>query len=670
MTNPVDGTLLRLMAKGAVPLWRRFRPDISRPSLARYADNLADQVRRRETQLRDQLRAGPGDRPVVVHVAVRTKAGSSSIEATGIMQHLQRPDVLRRVLILGESGSGKTSAATHLTLGLLEERRAYDDERRADEPVAVRVHAAGWNGTQFVGDWLAERLSADYMVHRRVAHALVKTGRVLPLIDGFDELDSLETAKEALAWLNKPPWLHRPLVVLCRTEDFEELRGTGARLQSATAMTMQAFTTTDIVRYLNDQQGDEDVADDAWQEVIEHVRNDPAGPLATALRTPLMLVLADSAQRHDPAIVGRLARCAEPEEVRDSLLDQQIPTAAAGAERGGDYEAFAEADAVTRWLATLARHLDERGVAGGDATTIWLDQVWQLAGPIRCRVLHAFLCGLIALLLFMPALLNPPEDAESWLFDEGWPWLGVASTVIVAAVIGGSPGELGRRMAWSIPGRPWWKRLAEPIFLGIILSVGFGVVSLFADGTPDELVVWAALAAPAFVAYGLIKFLLVDVKDHGRLVMHENRLVRDDATAAAVVGALVTAAYWTGLVAVDQIGGEPDGSYLVPLYSAGSFGVVAALMAGTVTGRHLTASMIFSITKTFPDHPARFLEWARHSGLLGVSDAAYHFRHDTLRVWVKAHDPAPDPTRLDRLLAQLSHSISLARDRALPPRNG
>jgi len=94
----------------------------------------------------------------------------------------------RRLVVLGRAGSGKTVLTTRFVLDLLKARDASD-------PVPVIFGLGSWHPERAgLRDWMAEQLIRDHPFlaapgpSGTLASALVDSQRVLPVLDGFDEL--------------------------------------------------------------------------------------------------------------------------------------------------------------------------------------------------------------------------------------------------------------------------------------------------------------------------------------------------------------------------------------------------------------------------------------------------------------------------------------------------
>jgi hypothetical protein len=179
------------VARGLISAaWRRWRPDTSHAALDLHADDLADRVRRAETPRLEQLGV-TRKRGVDVYYEALARVRGAGGEDLGTLQEVWayysalRPG---RLVVLGEPGSGKTVLALHLLLDLLDHRH---DHAAVPQPVPVRVNAASWNVETHFSTWLAESLAADYGLLPPVARRLVEDGRVLPVLDGLDEMDPL-----------------------------------------------------------------------------------------------------------------------------------------------------------------------------------------------------------------------------------------------------------------------------------------------------------------------------------------------------------------------------------------------------------------------------------------------------------------------------------------------
>ncbi|MGW0537759.1 NACHT domain-containing protein [Streptomyces sp. NPDC003032] len=123
----------------------------------------------------------------------------------------------RRLVVLGAPGSGKTVFAMCFTLDLLERRGTGD-------PVPVLFQASTWQpDRQSLREWLADDLIAAYPTLGTEgtsgsvpARDLVATGRILPVVDGLDEMPPPLRAK-AVWRLNTELDADSPLLLTCRS---------------------------------------------------------------------------------------------------------------------------------------------------------------------------------------------------------------------------------------------------------------------------------------------------------------------------------------------------------------------------------------------------------------------------------------------------------------------
>ncbi|MFJ5984203.1 hypothetical protein [Lentzea sp. NPDC092896] len=139
-----------------------------------------------------------------------------------------------QLVVLGEPGCGKTSAAIELTLRLLAQREPGD-------LVPVLFPLASWDPRKHDLDtWMARRISADHPVFRgrgkRVARELVDRGLVLPVLDSLDGVTSKVDAVRTIAGMT------RPMVLTCRADDYEEIiRESGVLVGRAAVVELTRF---------------------------------------------------------------------------------------------------------------------------------------------------------------------------------------------------------------------------------------------------------------------------------------------------------------------------------------------------------------------------------------------------------------------------------------------
>ncbi|HEY1177000.1 MAG TPA: hypothetical protein VGF17_12655, partial [Phytomonospora sp.] len=234
-----------------------------------------------------------------------------------------------RLVVLGPPGAGKSVLCWRLALDLLD----------AGGPVPVVLSARSWNPrARDLGGWVAAELAAHPVLAadgEPGAAALMRAGRILPILDGFDEL-SRDLRADAVARLNEV--YDGGLVLTSRRGEYTAT----APLADAALIALDRLSVADIAAHLPAAKG--------WDRVLA----DEA--VAAALARPLMVALAETvhAGGRDPAgLLDAAAGAADPAEARrrveNLLLDAFIPAAYSG-HRGPRWNA----EDVRRWLAGLA----------------------------------------------------------------------------------------------------------------------------------------------------------------------------------------------------------------------------------------------------------------------------------------------------------------------------
>ncbi|MFH8987592.1 NACHT domain-containing protein [Streptomyces sp. NPDC017940] len=200
-----------------------------------------------------------------------------------------------RLVVLGEPGAGKTV----LLIRLLED---LCERRTAGGLVPVLFSLASWDpAREELTDWLAEQLRRSHPALRApaagtgggLARALLDERRILPLLDGFDELPPALHPR-ALAAVNGALSAKQPVVLACRTDGYRAAlaRSAGAvRLNGAAGIQLLPLTAAQAAAYLRrDAGGPHAPAAERWRRVVSHLGTDT--PVGQALSTPLGLFLA------------------------------------------------------------------------------------------------------------------------------------------------------------------------------------------------------------------------------------------------------------------------------------------------------------------------------------------------------------------------------------------
>jgi len=584
----------------------------------------------------------------------------------------------RQLVVLGPPGAGKSALVVMLVLDLLA-------RRATGGPVPVLLTLSGWDpALEHLDVWVARRLAEEYpalanpVVYGEVAAAgLVRSGRVFPVLDGLDELPPGGRAP-ALAAINEAVAGGRPLVLTCRTEEYEEaVRAGGVVLASALVLEIGPVDAQAAVSYLAEAGPDEDPR---WRPVFDRLRSNPAGPLAMALSTPLMVWLTRVVYRSassDPAELLDPDRFGEPESIENHLLDGFLPTvyaARAIAPEVRPMRSYPPARAAA-WLRLIARDLHRRGVR--DLAWWELHRMVPRRASAGLAVAAVLLVGVLMVAVFaMVPALAPAAAVAGLAMAAAAPVCGIALAaagpiptpahvvfrrprsvrdrarmvlgmsiglpvavvmvpvgglrlgigLLVVAVLGAAfVGLLGRPDSVGATSPPGLYRDDRRTLLALVAGGGLagGVSGLLAGGFGVELPNWLVIGLAGALTYG----------GAGQIVARSRNYWSDRvgiefgvAGAAALVGAAVGAGL--GLL----LGGDTGG---LPSLVAG--GLLGGLGLGLVAGLTLTATGWFGFTRAclvargwLPWRLLDFLQDAQRRGVLRQIGGVYQFRHARL----------------------------------------
>ncbi|WP_143175580.1 NACHT domain-containing protein [Cryptosporangium aurantiacum] len=277
----------------------------------------------------------------------------------------------RRMVLVGEPGSGKTVLAILLTLGIVK-------SRPEGGPVPVLLSASSWDpiATPKLDEWVAQAVADTYYGFKREAiDALLAENLVIPVIDGLDEMRE-SGRRTAVQRTNESIRQGRGVVLTCRAAEYADLIAGGSpTLHQAPVVRVEPVAVEDVIRYLQDVPWPPEVS---WDDVYAELRANPQSPVGQMMSTPLMVSLARSVYQRlggRPADLLKQHVYESRYDVEDYVLDQVIEAAYAEApapdETGPRFYRPPDVAKATRWLTYLAVDLHLHG----QRDLVW----WQLA---------------------------------------------------------------------------------------------------------------------------------------------------------------------------------------------------------------------------------------------------------------------------------------------------
>ncbi|MFI7120741.1 NACHT domain-containing protein [Amycolatopsis sp. NPDC049868] len=573
----------------------------------------------------------------------RAPADNTSIDLTGCLEDIA--DVFSRVpshrlVVVGKPGAGKTILATRFVLDYLARRR------QSSQPVPVIFSLASWVPTERgFRDWLADQLATTYPqlatptgTGTTAAHRLVATGRILPVLDGFDEINHA-LRNRALDDINRALNPHDPLLLTSRHDEY----ATATRVITGTAvLAVQDLTVDDIGHYLRLASRDKTTINRGrWDPLLDRLRvrgQDPAADTLTAvLSVPLMLFLArtiyDTPAANPASLLDIAATGDNPQQrqrqVESHLLSNFIP--AVYHDRHDTGARTWHPRRVQRWLPLLAHSLHQR--ATDDLA--W----WHLGHTLRSpRMTVSITFGLAAtvftgvwagVLAAFPYTFQPHLAAgldtgfvaaiESGLaagLTFGLP-AGIAAAAIAGSTLFASPHSRWPRLRLRnlVTGLTSWLICWSAFSIG--LSVGID---------EDHL---AYLPAAGF-GYALIVALKTTPSTKAAEAANPDHLFRTDRSVTLIrtmtVALAAGAAAWLAFKLIAD-----EGDALLLLTWTFAVGSAAIASSSTAWGHSLAIRGFLAATGRLPWSLRAFLRDAHHRGVLRQVGPVYRFRHTQLR---------------------------------------
>jgi MFS family permease len=519
----------------------------------------------------------------------------------------------QQLVVLGETGSGKTITAMMLALGLLR-------DPKLTEPVPFPALMASWRpDVQRFDDWLANKLTQDFPFlaseyGRDSALELITTGRVMPVLDGLDEIPDVlrRTAIEAVDRAISG----RPLVLTCRTSEYHGAAlASGQVLPSAVVVELEPVGLDDAVTFLTATEP----AAAHWGPVLAGLPADPDAPLARALASPLMVSLARTvylAPETMPSELLDVSRFPDREAIERRLFDGLIPAVYGKKSGSGEGKQSSTCDPVLdqvrRWLTFLAGHLDRHRTFD----LAWWQLTYALSSPqagALAGILTTLTIGLTiaASLAIVSALLN-----------------GLAFGVTFGVFAGLAAGFSTRPAIDSPAGRP--NRLPRRLRLrlsgpaaGLGLLVGFVGAMVFSATLYKSGVVFAVSIGLIVLLLAIMLFLFLFGIEQVELDREVSpaEVLRLDRNARLVIGLLtlltIGIPFWFGISHALGIGG--------------GLAVAIAYVSSGPYGRFSQARIWLFYQRRLPLRLMMFLADAHDRQVLRQVGSVYQFRHRRLQ---------------------------------------
>lgn len=504
----------------------------------------------------------------------------------------------RHLLILGEPGFGKTTTLLQLAQDLL--KKAKHD---ANLPIPVVFTLSGWaQKQQPLPEWMAGQLSAVYQIPKAIGEVWLREHRILPLLDGLDEVPAGQRAACALAINDFAGEAGLTgLAVTCRQQEYEALAA-GSKLHLNAAINLQPLRPEQVEKYLA-------AGGRALTGLRGLLRED--AELQELTQSPLLLSIMSLAY-HGVSLAEARADNENGGDKRGELFGRYVEKMFN--RRKMEPALYSKAQ-VLEGLVWLAKNMQQRG-----QTVLLLEYLqpdW-LPSPLGYRLLYSSFWFGFGYLFYSSFSIVISMATLSGLF-------------IFAVIIYLSSGDIVpvETVNWS---KEKLKRLDGRVF-SIALVMMFLIVffilitNAYFRGAnwlsmlPVTLVIWPIISLVYFLAEGLDnKIPEQKVRVNQGIAASFGNTLRYGIPLGLVLGLI----FWTGMLGIGRAEMTVRGfAYWFIVSVAG----LSIFLGGDEAVKHYILRLLLFLERLTPFNYVRFLDYAARLILLRKAGGGYVFIH-------------------------------------------
>jgi hypothetical protein len=628
------------------PTYPEYRDEVSHvatpplvvsPLMTRIASNRAEMLRKvREFWITGVLKNAVSDTAFELDMALKadvvlkhTDYGDYTLPpAANIIKVFD--DFSRELLILGAPGAGKTILMLQLARDLLGHA---DVDESSGIPVVLNLSSwAAKRGT--VADWLVERLYLEYQVPRKQGQRWVEDEKLLPLLDGLDEV-TVDYRDDCVKAINdfRSQYATLDMVVCSRILDYEMLT---SRLNLQGAIVLQPLTRDQISAYLDRPE---------FAQFRESMKAESY--LWEMAKTPFLLHTMTFTYQN--ASAGVIERFADETDRRAHLFDHYVKRRF-DQQSNNDYSLL-----QTRlWLSWLAGRMAEY-----KHSIFYIEELgWDWLGNHWERLLYrpgAILIG-IAIGVFSGILIGGIAGVMSNVLDQE---TGLGIGVLIGAILGSVAGFFLTRsetirsvealtISWKI------RSLLQGIIFGVLFGALVGLILSVAINVVIGIItgIVMGIAGVTVIAFSLNFRVSQRVESRS----YPNQGIRlslyNAVTVGVIVGILAALSAIISILLIGFLGLMPSGTLAVDLVRglakmvetgiwnlilAGiAMGVGAGLAMAMIFGggdviiKHLILRLFLYFRGETPLNYAHFLDFAASRVFLRKVGGGYIFIHRML----------------------------------------